>query len=298
MGSLTSFARRNRSNTPERKEEKKRAPAQTLEQQADSMQMVLPNIYMGSAVAAKNLKLLKSMDITHVLAIGWNLIKHFPDDFEYLLLNRVEDRPGYLIVSKFTECFVFMDECLITNKSKVFVHCHKGLSRSATIIIGYEMYAHKKPFNEVLRSIREYRSFIMPNIGFQAQLMKFEQTNYSLDFDKDWATFDVLNEIHRIIPSIKDKIIEYYRMYQANDVHRIDHKDLFAKTMYIHQVHKLRERNKLSQNDIDVLNQSIKYLRRIQEEYIKDAASINRFNVMFKTKDEENVIHTKSKKLH
>eukprot|EP01084_Bolivina_argentea_P218477 370749_1 len=265
-------------------DEEKRARTQSLEEKADGMQMVLPNIYMGSAKAAKNLELLKSVGVTHILAIGWNLQKHFESEFKYLLLNKIEDRPSYFIMRVMSECFTFMDECIVENKAKLFVHCHKGLSRSATVIIGYEMYLHKKPFNSVLKSIRENRSFIMPNIGFQAQLKHFEVTNYSLNFDKDWTGFNVLNEIKKMIPSIKHSVGEYYKMYQENDIKHINDKDLFAKTMYIHQVHKLREKGKLDKNDINELNDAINYLRKIQIEFICDAASINRFNVMFKSK--------------
>ena len=100
---------------------------------------------MGSAVAAKDLKLLESHCVTHVVAIGWNLQIHFPEKFKYKLINRVEDRPSYIILDHFEECFKFMDECYDKNSKKfnLFVHCHKGLSRSATIIIAYEMYKHK-----------------------------------------------------------------------------------------------------------------------------------------------------------
>jgi len=119
--------------------------------------------------------------------------------------------------------------------------------------------------------------------------MKFEEKNYSLNIDEDYGDLDVIKEIESIIPSIRDSIISYYKMYQNNDLNKINSKDLFAKTMYIHQVHKLREKDKLNNNDISILNDSIKYLRKIQVEFICDAASINRFNVMFKSKyDEQN----------
>eukprot|EP01084_Bolivina_argentea_P218478 370750_1 len=260
----------------------KEKPKESMSQQADSMQMVLPNVYMGSAETAKNSKLLKSVGITHVLAVGWNLKKYHENDFKYLLINEIEDRPGFFIMSIMKQCFKFMDECIVTNKSNLFVHCHKGLSRSATTIIAYEMYAHKKPYEKVLAEIRKNRSFIMPNIGFQAQLAKFEQTKYSLDFDKDWTDFNVLHEIKKIIPPIKQAVMSYYKMYESGATDDINDKDLFAKTMYIHQVHKLRERNKLAPDDINQLNEAINYLRKIQVEFICDETSINRFNIMFK----------------
>merc|ERR1711997_1202921 len=62
--------------------------------------------------AAHDLQLLKSVGVSHVLAIGWNLTANYPDDFKYLLVNKIEDRPGYILLKHFPQCFAFMDECL------------------------------------------------------------------------------------------------------------------------------------------------------------------------------------------
>lgn len=141
---------------------------ESLTHKADSMQEVLDNIYMGSAVAAKKLDLLKKNGITHIIAIGWNLEKYFPDQFTYLLINKVEDGPECNILNYFQSAHAFMDECLLKQPSgKMFVHCHKGLSRSATVVISYEMKRRRSNYQTVLSKIRQSRSFIMPNIGFQ-----------------------------------------------------------------------------------------------------------------------------------
>jgi len=273
---------------PNEDEHETKHNANNTKEQADSLQMVLPKIYMGSAVAAKNLPLLKSYGITHILAIGWNLGCYHPEEFKYLLINQVEDRPGFVILAKFQECFDFMDDCFNeSDKNRIFVHCHKGLSRSATIIIAYEMWKHHKTFDQVLQAIQEHRSFIMPNIGFQAQLKEFEQQNYSLNLDDDYKDFNVISQIQSILPSIRDEICAYYHYYKIDDVNKINDKDLFAKTMYIHQVHKLREKKRLNEQDIQILNECIDTLRKIQVEFIKDEQSIHRFDIMFTSKSDE-----------
>ena len=134
---------------------------ETITQKADSMQQVLDNIYMGSAVAAKNKQLLLDNGITHIIAIGWNLEKYYEDSFEYLLINHIEDSPECVILNQFEKCFNFIEECFENNKNRLFVHCHKGLSRSATIVIAYEMYRNQTDFDSVLYKIRKNRSFIM-----------------------------------------------------------------------------------------------------------------------------------------
>ena len=149
--------------------------------------------------------------------------------------------------------------------------------------------------------VRENRSFVMPNIGFQVQLMQFEKTNYSLDIDKDYADFVVIEEIESHAVKIRDKIRSYYEFYSESKYDCIDDKDLFSCTMLTHQVcasyilliflqnnvsffqlFKLKLQNKLNENDIKILNDSVSKLRKIQVEFIKDETSIKRFDIMFK----------------
>merc|ERR1719295_351322 len=259
---------------------------ESLTHKADSMQEVLNNIYMGSAVAAKNLDLLKSNGITHIIAIGWNLDKYFEGQFEYLLINKVEDGPECNILNYFQISHQFMDNCL--NQSppgKLFVHCHKGLSRSATIVIGYEMKRRKSDYHTVLSKIRQSRSFIMPNIGFQAQLHEFERMNYSLDQTK-YTNFNSIQFIKDRLPKMLSAIKRNYEAY-STDPDEVDEDELFEVTLYTHQVHKLRQKDKLTEGDIKILKDSIQSLRQIQVEFVDNAASLRRFDIMFKDKEPE-----------
>merc|ERR1712154_77199 len=204
-----------------------------------------------------------------MVAIGWNLEKYFENDFEYLLLNQME------------KCFNFIEECFSTKEGKLFVHCHKGLSRSATVVIAYEMRKMRTDFDTVLHKIRKNRSFIMPNIGFQAQLEEFKNQNYSLDMES-YSNFNVINFIKRKLPHMLKRINVNYNAYKTNDSDKVD--ELFELTLYTHQCHKLKEKDKLNENDIKVLNECIKILRQIQVEFVLNQQSINRFDLMFKSK--------------
>eukprot|EP01083_Nonionella_stella_P024530 67657_1 len=253
---------------------------QTITQKADSMQMVLPNIYMGSAVAAKNRDLLIQNAVTHIIAIGWNLETHFEDAFKYLLINRIEDSPECLILNQFEKCFEFMDECFNNKNGKLFVHCHKGLSRSATVVIAYEMLSTKTDFDSVLCRIRENRPFIMPNIGFQAQLHEFYNQHYTLDMCA-YIHFDVINFIQQRLPQMLSRVKYNYNAYQSNP-DGVNCTELFELTLYCHQVYKLKQKDKLNANDIKILSESIKILRDIQVEFVQNESSIKRFDIMFR----------------
>lgn len=52
---------------------------------------------------------------------------------------------------------------------KVFVHCNKGISRSATIVLAFLMMKRGKNLMAAVKDIRAKRE-VMPNDGFLKQL--------------------------------------------------------------------------------------------------------------------------------
>ena len=147
------------------------------------------------------------------------------------------------------------------------------------------MYRNKTDFDTVLYKIRENRSFIMPNIGFQAQLHEFKNQNYSLDMSK-YDHFDVINFIQHRLPKMLERIKFNYNAYKTNP-ENVEEDELFELTLYTHQVHKLRQKHKLNETDIDILTQSIQILRKIQVEFVQNESSIKRFDIMFRNKPEK-----------
>ena len=53
---------------------------------------------------------------------------------------------------------------------RVLVHCHAGISRSATTVISYLMKEHGMALNPATQLVRSRRWFINPNPGFVKQL--------------------------------------------------------------------------------------------------------------------------------
>ena len=145
--------------------------------------MIEDNLYLGNEDAAMNKDLLKSKEITHVLAVGTYLEMRFPDDFVYENIL-VEDSPFQDIQQFFKRAFKF-----IKNAKVVFVHCAAGVSRSATIVIAYIMFSKKMSFEEAHNYVKEKRGVIYPNEGFKTQLQAFEiqlkEEKFTLDDDAD-----------------------------------------------------------------------------------------------------------------
>jgi len=76
------------------------------------------------------------------------------------------------ILSYFEVCFEFIDQG--RESGGVLVHCQKGQSRSATVVVAYIMKTQKESLEKALQFVKERRKCIDPNPGFLTQLEAFE----------------------------------------------------------------------------------------------------------------------------
>ncbi|GAB4820258.1 hypothetical protein N2152v2_007304 [Parachlorella kessleri] len=74
--------------------------------------------------------------------------------------------------------FAFIEEGL--QSGGVLVHCLAGVSRSATVVIGYLMWKNILPFHQARRHVAAVRPWIRPNSGFEQQLLAFEDAGCKL----------------------------------------------------------------------------------------------------------------------
>jgi len=88
----------------------------------------------------------------------------------HLELHDVEDQS---IRPSFTLAFEFLDEARKADEA-VLVHCVQGISRSASFVIAYLMYARGWNLKQALTHTRERRKIVSPNRGFLKQLCDYE----------------------------------------------------------------------------------------------------------------------------
>ena len=133
--------------------------------------LVLNRLYIGSLRVARDEELLRSLNITHVLTV----CPTKPNTFEGIIykLVSVTDSPEHRIDVHFDECFEFIRAALAEGGS-VYVHCFKGVSRSASVIIAYLMKFKKMRYERAFYFLKKRRSIIDPNPGFVDQLKNFE----------------------------------------------------------------------------------------------------------------------------
>ncbi len=131
---------------------------------------IYQNIYLGSLVAANDYEWLKKNNITHVLGLIGSQYKY--DGIKYLVVDNLHDYPSENILKYFRDSFTFIDQSL-DEGGRVLIHCHAGISRSTTIVIGYLIYKYGMVLEDSFSLVKSIRNIIHPNYGFITQLKLF-----------------------------------------------------------------------------------------------------------------------------
>ncbi|GAB1607565.1 dual specificity protein phosphatase 4-like [Argonauta hians] len=134
---------------------------------------ILPHVFLGDHCHARNIDLLKKLGMTAVINVSSSCSNYFPNDFRYLTIP-VEDSQYADLSSWFQQAITFIDQ----EKSvggRVLVHCHAGVSRSATVCLAYLMQYDGLGLDSAFEYVQSRRSVISPNLNFMKQLQDFEK---------------------------------------------------------------------------------------------------------------------------
>lgn len=142
------------------------------------MSLVAPGLYVGDEAAAANLATLREAGVTHVLncsALANPLEGQAGAPAAYMqlgLLDNTSDLP------RMQEALVSGVEFITqahASGGTVLVHCHRGISRSATLAIAYLVRATQQPAETVFEAMRTKRKCIDPNLGYWVALKTWER---------------------------------------------------------------------------------------------------------------------------
>lgn len=164
-------------------------------------------IFLGSVGAALDSENLRALRITYVLNMASDCDYTLPGDspvthYMRFHLRDIQEAP---LASCIHESLRFIQEG-IDEGTNVLVHCRKGLSRSAAIVVAYFMWKLKGEtpalegdylFNAAYDIVSDKRS-ISINLGFALTLEQFPMTSFP-DLPSD-TVIDVTHENKIFVP--------------------------------------------------------------------------------------------------
>ncbi|CAG04828.1 unnamed protein product, partial [Tetraodon nigroviridis] len=139
---------------------------------------VWPNLYVGDALTAQNKAGLANLGITHVLnaAHGPCRIDTGPQFYDDTSIRyhgvEASDCKVFDLRPFFSDAAQFIHEAL-WQQGKVLVHCARGISRSAALVLAYLMLREGLTLVEAVEAVRRHRN-ILPNAGFLEQLCQLD----------------------------------------------------------------------------------------------------------------------------
>ena len=150
-------------------------------------------IVLGNEDCARDKGFLDMNKFTHVLICAEGCEMFYESEYKYKVIY-LDDSPDQHILQYFKEAFDFINEAIIT-KGKVYIHCVMGISRSASIVIGYLMYMNKLSYNEAYMYVKSKRKQINPNSGFVRQLQQFETLLIKVAYTN--KVFDIIEQEYK-----------------------------------------------------------------------------------------------------
>jgi len=141
--------------------------------------MITPRLYLGDMSAASSLTELRAQGITHVInctaSANVELERNAGGILKYIRLD-LHDNTGDLIrmPDAFELATDFIDQGL-ADGGVVLVYCHKGISRSATIVLAQLMRELQLSAEKAFEMVRSKRSICDPNLGYWCVLKEWER---------------------------------------------------------------------------------------------------------------------------
>eukprot|EP00796_Vickermania_ingenoplastis_P010348 gene10348-7241_t len=168
----TSRGRSNSSETDEIWMTKNRA--ERMKQSAPEATEIFPFLFVGGETAARDEEQLLTKGITGIVnTVAFDLPCYFEENFRYLPLF-LQDRPDELLYTLIPLVNQFVEEERAKG-GNVFIHCHQGVSRSCSFVIGYAMWYQGWCYDRAYEYVRARRTICSPNAGFYVMLQFWEQ---------------------------------------------------------------------------------------------------------------------------
>ncbi|XP_041643836.1 dual specificity protein phosphatase 26-like isoform X1 [Cheilinus undulatus] len=137
---------------------------------------VWPRLYIGDQDSAENRNDLALNRVTHILNAAHSNRRGQPEmykamDITYMGIE-AHDSCNFDMSVNFQAAADFIHRAL-SRGGKVLVHCHVGVSRSATLVLAYLMLKQNLTLVEAICAVKDNRG-VIPNRGFLRQLIELD----------------------------------------------------------------------------------------------------------------------------
>ena len=130
-------------------------------------------LYLGSEDHFFDEELLKKLGITHVLSCVSGSVGQ-REDVVHFRVPMSDTGTSMLEDIVFAEAFPWLMDTLQQPDTKVLVHCHAGINRSATVVVGFLMFAEKLPLKKA-HQVVESRRGICIHDDYMKQLREYDK---------------------------------------------------------------------------------------------------------------------------
>ncbi|KAJ3603561.1 hypothetical protein NHX12_028306 [Muraenolepis orangiensis] len=137
---------------------------------------VWPKLYIGDQDSAQNLADLSKNRITHVLNAAQCRRHGGADAYPRMGITymgiEARDSCDFDMSVNFQNAANFIHKGL-QGGGRVLVHCHVGVSRSASLVLAYLMLKQQLTLVEAICAVKDHRG-VVPNRGFLRQLVRLD----------------------------------------------------------------------------------------------------------------------------
>ena len=136
---------------------------------------ILNWMFLGNFKNANNLDEIRKFKIKYILNCAIEVeVKNIPKDIKYYHIS-LTDSNTTDITQYFEQAFNLI-ELARKKRERILIHCKLGISRSASIIIGYLIKYMGYTTSSALAFLRTKRPRVNPNPGFISQLNSYEKS--------------------------------------------------------------------------------------------------------------------------
>uniref|UniRef100_A0A8C6TK70 Protein-serine/threonine phosphatase n=1 Tax=Neogobius melanostomus TaxID=47308 RepID=A0A8C6TK70_9GOBI len=135
-----------------------------------AVNQVWPRLYLSNTCNPKSNQ--TNNGLTHLILHVMNLPGYYGDTGVAYLGVEADDSKDFDISQFFSETAEFIHTAL-TQNGVVLVHCARGISRSAALVLAFLMIKRGLSLMEAVETVRKHRN-ILPNVGFLNQLRKLD----------------------------------------------------------------------------------------------------------------------------